>query len=100
MVDVGHLILILALTCAGYSIFASILGARKNREDLTRSGEHALFGVMFLVTLAVFILWQQIFAHDFHNEYVVGYSNRAMPTFYTDIILHIAFETAECQPNQ
>ena len=83
MVDIGHLILILALTCAGYSIFASILGARKNREDLVRSGEHALFGVMFLVTLAVFTLWQQIFAHDFHNEYVVGYSNRAMPTFYT-----------------
>lgn len=82
MVDIGHLILILALVCGGYSIFASLLGARTNREDLTKSGERALFGVMLLLTLAVLTLWQQIFTHDFHNEYVVGYSNRSMPTFY------------------
>ena len=83
MMDIGHLIIILALTCAGYSIWASVLGARKQREDFVRSGENALLGVSILLTLALVVLWKQILAHDFHNEYVASYSNRAMPTFYT-----------------
>ncbi len=82
MIDIGHLILILALTCGAYSIFASVLGARNQREDLITSGEHALFAVTILLTLAMVVLWQEILAHDFHNEYVASYSNRAMPTFY------------------
>ncbi|MFQ5603247.1 MAG: heme lyase CcmF/NrfE family subunit [bacterium] len=83
MVDAGHLILILALGCAVYSILASIYGARGHREEFIHSGEHAVYGVAFLITLATFLLWQAIISHDFHNEYVASYSNRTMPTFYT-----------------
>jgi len=82
MVDVGHLVLILALVCAGYSIFISLVGVRNQRIDQIRSGENAALAVTALLTLSVLLLWQQILAHDFHNEYVANYSNRAMPTFY------------------
>jgi cytochrome c-type biogenesis protein CcmF len=83
MIDLGHYILILALGCAGYSVWASILGARKGREDFVRSGENALFGVAFLLTVTIVLLWKSLLTHDFHNEYVANYSNRALPTFYT-----------------
>jgi len=83
MPDIGHLILILALACALYAIWASVVGARTKNEAYVRSGENALFAVLMLVTLSVILLWQQIIGHDFHNEYVASYSNRAMPTFYT-----------------
>ncbi|MFQ5648714.1 MAG: heme lyase CcmF/NrfE family subunit [bacterium] len=82
MPDIGHLILVLALACAVYAIVASIWGGRRQREDMLRSGENALYMVTFLLTLSVFVLWQQILAHDFHNEYVASYSNRDMPVFY------------------
>lgn len=82
MVDIGHLILILALCCSFYSMGASFFGAQKNRRDLIVSGQNALYGVTFLLTLAAVVLWQQILANDFHNEYVANYSNRAMPAFY------------------
>jgi cytochrome c-type biogenesis protein CcmF len=83
MFDIGQFVLILALACAAYSILASIYGALKKREDFVRSGENALFGVTLLLTLATILLWRSIIAHDFHNEYVWGYSNKAMPGFYT-----------------
>lgn len=82
MVANGHYVLILALGCAFYSVFASVLGARKDRDDLIRSGENALFGVTILLSLAMLLLLKSFLAHDFHNEYVASYSNRAMPTFY------------------
>ncbi len=82
MVDVGQLILILALVCAVYSIWVSLLGARKGREDYIQSGENASFGVTILLTLVVLVLWKQILGNDYHNEYVASYSNRALPVFY------------------
>ncbi|MCZ6819257.1 MAG: heme lyase CcmF/NrfE family subunit [Calditrichaeota bacterium] len=82
MVDIGQLILVLALSCAAYAIIASVQGARIKRDDLVKSGQNAAFAVTALLTLAVIVLWQQILAHDFHNEYVASYSNRDMPTLY------------------
>lgn len=80
--EIGHLFLILALACAAYSVVASVVGVQKKREDIIRSGENALHSVTVLLTLAVLALWQQIFAHNFQNEYVANYTNRAMPSFY------------------
>jgi len=83
MIDFGHLVLLLTLAIAGYAMVASLMGAVRNRDDLVESGQKALYGVAFLLTLASVLLWQQILGHDFHNEYVANYSNRAMPAFYT-----------------
>lgn len=82
MPDLGHLVLVLALACAGYAIVVSILGARRKEEAIIRSSEHAVYAVVFLITLAAVVLWRQILTHDFHNEYVASYTNRAMPGFY------------------
>jgi cytochrome c-type biogenesis protein CcmF len=70
------------LVCSLYSIFSSIIGARTKQEDILRSAEHALYGVTLLLSLAIILLWKDILAHDFQNEYVASYTNRAMPTFY------------------
>ncbi|MFQ5865297.1 MAG: heme lyase CcmF/NrfE family subunit, partial [bacterium] len=83
MFDIGHYVLILTLTCACYAIVASIYGGIRNREEYVRSAENALFGVTFLLTLATIALWNSFLSHDFHNEYVANYSNRAMHAFYT-----------------
>ncbi len=82
MIDLGHLILVLALISAAYAVVVSVLGARSRRAALVLSGENAAYSVACLLTLAVGVLWYQIFSHNFHNEYVAGYSNRALPTFY------------------
>lgn len=82
MPDIGHLILVLALACAIFSVAASLFGVLKNNDALKISGQNASYAVTGLVTLSVLVLWQQIFAHDFHNEYVANYSNRAMPNLY------------------
>lgn len=82
MIDIGHLILVLALATSGFAIFSAIIGKRTESESLQKSAENALFMTTLLLTLAVLVLWREIFAHDFHNEYVAGYSNRAMPKFY------------------
>lgn len=82
MLNLGHSVLILALICAGFSIFASIAGARLKRSDLIQAGVNALYCVSFLLTIAVVFLWKDILAHNFQNEYVASYSNRAMPKFY------------------
>ncbi len=82
MADIGHLILVLALACASFSILAALTGAYKERLDLIQSGENAAIAVTGLLTLAALLLWQQILGHDFHNDYVASYSNRAMPVFY------------------
>ncbi len=80
--NLGQNILILALATAGYSVWSSVAGGRKHRGDLVKSGEHALFAVTTLLSLAVLLLWRDILSHDFHNVYVTNYSNRDMPTFY------------------
>lgn len=82
-IDVGHYILILALATAFYGAMAAVVGDRTKREELLRSGEQALFAVSLLLTLALVLLMRQFLTHNFHNEYVAGYSNRAMPLFYT-----------------
>ncbi len=82
MINLGQSILALALACAGYAVFAGLLGGRTRKEAYARSAENAALGVTFLLTLAVLLLWQDIVGHNFHNVYVANYSNRAMPKFY------------------
>lgn len=83
VLNLGHSVLILALVSAVFSIVTSIAGAKAKRDDLIQAGTNALYCVTMLVTVAVVLLWRDILAHDFSNEYVASYSNRAMPKFYT-----------------
>ncbi len=82
VLNLGHSVLILALVSALFSIVTSIVGAKAKRDDLIQAGTNALYCVTILLTVAVVLLWRDILAHDFSNEYVASYSNRAMPKFY------------------
>jgi cytochrome c-type biogenesis protein CcmF len=82
MVDVGYFALCLALVAAGYAVFASIFGARRDQEKLVRSGENAAFAVFALLGIAVMGLWYAILTGDFSVQYVAENANRAMPTPY------------------
>ena len=82
MVDVGYFALCLALVAAGYAVFASVFGARKDQDRLVRSGENAAFAVFILLGIALTGLWYAILTGDFSVQYVAENSNRAMPTTY------------------
>ena len=82
MIEIGYFALCLALVAAGYSVFASLFGVRRDQEHLIRSGEAGALAVCGLLTVAVMGLWYAIFTHDFSVQYVAENSNRAMPTQY------------------
>jgi cytochrome c-type biogenesis protein CcmF len=82
MIDVGYFALCLALAMAGYAVFASILGARRDDEGLIRSGENAVLAVFGLLSTSVGSLWYAILTHDFQVEYVYENSNLSMPIQY------------------
>ena len=82
MVDIGYFALCLALTAAGYAVFASLVGAQRRHEGLIRSGENAALALCGLYTVAALGLWYAIFTHDFELQYVAQNTSLAMPTQY------------------
>jgi cytochrome c-type biogenesis protein CcmF len=82
MPEVGRLAVCLALLFAGWSVVASLVGARR-RPTLVRSGEHAAYAVFALVVVAAGILLRALLQHDFTLEYVAAYSSSTLPTQYT-----------------
>ena len=82
MVDIGYFALCLALSAAGYAVFASLVGAQRRHEGLIRSGENAALALCGLYTVAALGLWYAIFTHDFELQYVAQNTSLAMPTQY------------------
>jgi cytochrome c-type biogenesis protein CcmF len=82
MAQLGHIFLIIALSCAFYAIIVSVLGFRRENQALVASGQHASIGVTVFLSLAIIGVWQALLANDFRYEYVAGYTNRALPIFY------------------
>src|SRR5262245_49300775 len=82
MPELGRLGVCLAFLCAAYAVGVSLLGARRRREDLIRSGEHAAYAVWGLVVVAVAILVHALLTHDFSLEYVAAYSSSTLPAHY------------------
>jgi cytochrome c-type biogenesis protein CcmF len=78
----GNLSITLALTFAIYGLFALFFGAKTNRRDLVKSGEHSVYMVFLFVTLAVGSLVYLLMKSDFSLDYVAGYSNRDLNVFY------------------
>jgi cytochrome c-type biogenesis protein CcmF len=83
MNQLGYYFLLLALSAAIYGTVTSVLGARRNREDLVRTGERGALSVTVLLSLAIIILLHALVTRNFQNEYVAQYSNRALPIGYT-----------------
>ncbi len=82
MENIGALAVLLAFALAIYAIIGNVTGKLKRNPFLIVSGERAVYGVWFLVTLASAILVSALLTGDFRFSYVAENSNRAMPAIY------------------
>src|SRR5215471_2799881 len=82
MPAIGAYALRCACVLAFYAISMALLGVRFGRQAMVRSAERAIYGFFGLVSIAMLALLYALLTHDFHLQYVVNVSNRAMPTFY------------------
>ncbi|MDZ7361027.1 MAG: heme lyase CcmF/NrfE family subunit [candidate division KSB1 bacterium] len=82
MTQFGHVFLLLALGCAAYAVIATIIGARRQQQDIVDTGHNAAIAVMVFLTLAAISLVEALLADNFQLKYVASTSNRALPTFY------------------
>lgn len=89
---VGTSTLLIALGVAIYGALALFIGARKQREDLLRSGRMAVYALWALVTVSTMAMIYALVSHDFSVEYVARVGSRATPLFYTVISLWGALE--------
>ena len=78
----GSFALILAFVCAIYAIVAGIAGIRTRHPLIVKSARQAGLAVCILVTLGMASLVYLFLTDNFAMAYVVGHSNRALPTFY------------------
>lgn len=82
MGTIGNFALILAFSLSIYTIFASVFGARRRRNDLIISAERSLIASCAMVGVASLSLISLLMASDFSNAYVTNYSGRALSVFY------------------
>ncbi len=78
----GSFALILAFVCAAYAVTAGIAAILTRRPLLIKSARHAGLAVCILITLGMASLLYLFFTDNFAMAYVVGHSNRDLPTFY------------------
>ncbi|MDZ7404239.1 MAG: heme lyase CcmF/NrfE family subunit [candidate division KSB1 bacterium] len=63
-------------------MIATIIGARRQQQDIVDTGHNAAIAVMVFLTLAAISLVEALLADNFQLKYVASTSNRALPTFY------------------
>jgi len=81
--DPGTIALILAAGFALYTIFAAVLGARRNMPLLIVSALRGALTVTFFLLLASAALVVSFLTHDFGVRYVAEQSSLSMPWYYT-----------------
>ena len=82
MENIGALAILLAFCLAIYAVIGSVTGKLKRNPFLIVSGERAVYGVWFLITLASAVLVSALLTGDFRFVYAAEVTNRAMPTIY------------------
>src|SRR5258708_1923934 len=82
MENLGALAILLAFCVAIYAVVGSVAGRLKRNPFLILSGERAVYGVWFLISLASGILVYAQMTDDFRFACVAGHVNRAMPMIY------------------
>jgi cytochrome c-type biogenesis protein CcmF len=82
MANFGNFCLLFALSLAGYSLFAALIGATQRRPRIVRSAEHAAYAATACVTAAFVSLLYLILGNDFSTAHVANSSNRDLPVLY------------------
>ncbi|MEE8391569.1 MAG: cytochrome c biogenesis protein CcsA, partial [Anaerolineae bacterium] len=83
MTQVGYAALLIGMVMAAYGVIAALLGARRQDPRLIDSARNATFVVGGLVSVASLALLYALVGHDFGVKYVVNYTSRDLPLFYT-----------------
>jgi len=78
----GSFALLLAFVSAAYAVAAGIAAVITRRPLLIKSARNAGMAVCLLVTLGMASLVYLFLTDNFYMAYVVGHSNRDLPTFY------------------
>jgi cytochrome c-type biogenesis protein CcmF len=78
----GGFVLFLAVGVALYATVASVIGARRGREDWLASSSNAVLAHFCLATLAIFLLEYALITSDFSLRYVANTSTRGSLTRY------------------
>ncbi|MGH9651488.1 MAG: cytochrome c biogenesis protein CcsA, partial [Terriglobales bacterium] len=87
MNQVGNVGLIAALAFAVYGIVAGAVGGKLRSPRMLKSAERVTLAFFVMITVSVIALEYLILTDDFHNAYVAGHSNRALPTYYKVAVL-------------
>lgn len=82
MNDIGSFALLLALATALYGLVSYVMAVKGNRIDLYLSADKAPLIVSGCVIIASAALLKAFLTDDFSLQYVAGYSNRELDTFY------------------
>ncbi len=80
--DLGSIALVLAIGFALYTIFAAVLGAKRNMPQLITSALRSTLVVTFFLLLASAALVVSFLTHDFGVSYVAEQSSLSMPWYY------------------
>jgi len=81
-VDIGSILIYLALLSALYSIWAYYSGISKKSPKMLGYGEKAVYLTSFLILGASALLFYYFLSDNFWIEYVASYSSRNLPLFY------------------
>ncbi len=80
--DIGSILIYLALLSALYSIWAYYSGISKKSPRMLSYGEKAVYLTSFLILGASALLFYYFLSDNFWIEYVASYSSRNLPLFY------------------
>ncbi|MEX0911837.1 MAG: heme lyase CcmF/NrfE family subunit [Gemmatimonadota bacterium] len=82
MTQIGEIALWVALVLSVWGAGAAFIGGRTRRGDLALSGERSVVAVFVLLVIASLALIAAFLGDEFQYQYVAGYSNRDLSTFY------------------
>ncbi|MQA90011.1 MAG: heme lyase CcmF/NrfE family subunit [Gemmatimonas sp.] len=82
MTQIGEIALWVALVLAVWGAGAAFVGGRAKRGDIALSGERAVIVVFALLAIASLAVIAAFLGNEYQYQYVAGYSNRDLPTFY------------------
>ena len=82
MTQIGGVALWIALALGVWGAGAAFSGARLRRGDLVLSAERSVYAILALVLVASGAIIAAFLGNEYRYQYVAGYSNRELSTFY------------------
>ncbi|MEX2581663.1 MAG: heme lyase CcmF/NrfE family subunit [Gemmatimonadota bacterium] len=82
MTQIGEIALWVALVLSIWGAGAAFVGGRTKRGDIALSGERTVIVVFALLAIASLAIIAAFLGNEYQYQYVAGYSNRELPTFY------------------